>query len=99
MCRIYIITFKRGNLEWSRFEHWGILVVYKNGDQYLYHADKDNDDNTTFYQGKDLSKFNNELINLVHYKILVGYTTKLTHKEMEQICTKISENREFHLIF
>jgi hypothetical protein len=103
MADISIITFKRGlNKDTlfsvpSPFEHWGIYVEYEKGthSQMLYHVDKTTlINNSTKYKHKPWSWLNDN-DKKVDYLILVGYSCKLTHEEMNEICSNLSKDRTF----
>jgi hypothetical protein len=106
MVEISVITFKRGiNKDIlfsvsSRIEHWGIYVDYKEGNpsQMFYHADKTSLTNiSTLYKSKPWTWLNNN-DNKVDYLVLVGYSSKLTHENMDDICCKISKDRIFNTL-
>jgi hypothetical protein len=106
MAGVSIITFKRGfniHTQFSvptRFEHWGIYVDYEDEthSQYLYHADKESAIKPrTIYESKPRTWLH-ESVKKVDCLILVGYSSKLTHEEMDNICKKISKDRIFNTL-
>lgn len=104
MAEISVITFKHGINKDILFSvpscisHWGIYVEYE-GDNHthiLYHADKESLINhKTQYKSKPWSWLNKK----VNYLVLVGYSSKLTHETMDEICCKISNDRIFNTLF
>jgi len=106
MAEIAVITFKRGinkNILFSvpsSIEHWGIYVEYEgdNHTQMLYHADKASLINyNTIYKSKPWTWLNNN-DKKVDYLIVIGYSSKLTHETMDEICCQISNNRIFNTL-
>jgi hypothetical protein len=106
MAEISIITFNRGITKDTIFsvpsylEHWGIYIEYlnDNSSQILYHVDKASiTNNNSLYLHKTWTWLNDQ-DKKVDYLVLVGYSSKLNHEEMSNICSKLTENRTFNTL-